>query len=98
MVDSTDAMRVYVKPLDGSGAAVLRYTSALKTPPLDRWLSANLNADSTYMAVTDTWSGASKQIFVVNVATGRNDPRCGSSCRASSTFASRFSIPSSRTS
>lgn len=70
VVDSSDAMRVYLKPLDGSGVAVLRYTSALKSPPADRGVLAYLNADSTYLAVIDRWSGTSKQIFMVNVASG----------------------------
>lgn len=70
VVDSNDAMRVYIKPLEGSGAAVLRYTSALKSAPANRSVTAYLNPDSTYMAVTDQWSGPSKQIFMVNVATG----------------------------
>jgi VCBS repeat-containing protein len=69
VVDSNDAMRVYVKPLNGSAAAALLYTSALKSPPANRGVSAFLNADGTYMAVTDSWSGATKQIYVVNVAT-----------------------------
>jgi VCBS repeat-containing protein len=70
VVDSNDAMRVYVKPLDGSGVAALRYTSALKSPPANRFVWAYLNSDHTYMSVTDQWSGPSKQLFVVNVATG----------------------------
>ena len=70
VVDSNDAMRVYVKPLDGSSVAVLRYTSAPKSPPDNRGLSAYFNADNTYLSVTDQWVGPSKQLFVVNVATG----------------------------
>jgi VCBS repeat-containing protein len=70
VVDSNDAMRVYVKPLDGSSVAVLRYTSALKSPPYNRGLSAYFNADNSYLSVTDQWVGPSKQLFVVNVATG----------------------------
>jgi hypothetical protein len=70
VVDSSNAMRVYVKPLDGSGAAVLRYTSAFKSVPTNRSVYAYLNANSTYMSVTDQWSGPAKQIYVVNVATG----------------------------
>jgi hypothetical protein len=70
VVDSNDAMRVYVKPLEGSASAALRYTSALKSPPANRGVTAYLNSDNTYMAVTDEWSGTAKKIFMVNVATG----------------------------
>jgi hypothetical protein len=70
VVDSNDAMRVYVKPVDGSALATLRYTSALKSPPADRSVWAYLNTDGSFMTVTDQWSGATKQIFMVNNTTG----------------------------
>ncbi|MEO8017740.1 MAG: Ig-like domain-containing protein [Pseudomonadota bacterium] len=70
VVDGNDAMRVYVKPLDGSAVAALRYTSALKSPPAGRSVWAYLNTDGSFMTVTDQWSGPAKQIFMVNNATG----------------------------
>jgi VCBS repeat-containing protein len=70
VVDGIDAMRVYVKPLDGSAAATLLYTSAPKSPPTNRTVFASLNANGSFMIVTDLWSGPAKQIYMVSVATG----------------------------
>jgi VCBS repeat-containing protein len=62
--------RVYVKPLDGSAAAALRYTSPDKSVPTERRVSLNVNADGTYMMVADRWTGPTKSYFAVNTATG----------------------------
>ena len=70
VADSTSDTRVYVKPLDGSAPAVLRYTTQPKSPPLDRGVQAYLNADGSYLLVNDYWFSAAKHMFVVNVATG----------------------------
>ncbi len=70
VVDSSEAERVYVKPLDGSAAAVLRYTSPPKTVPTERRIYVVLNVDGSYMTVDDRWTGASKHMFVVNTSTG----------------------------
>ena len=69
-MDGNDADRVYVKPLDGSAAAELRYTSALKSTPAGRHVRVTLNADGTYMSVDDEWLGTPKHLFLVNTATG----------------------------
>ena len=68
VVDNTDAERVYVKPLDGSGPAVLRYTSAAKTTNTIH-VGAYLNADGSYLRVDDGWYAAKKQ-FIVDTAAG----------------------------
>jgi hypothetical protein len=70
VVDSSDAARVYVKPMDGSAPATLRYTSAPKSAAAGRGVSAYLNNDGTYLMVYDGWAGTAKLFFSVNVATG----------------------------
>lgn len=68
VVDNTDAERVYVKPLDGSAPAVLRYTSAAKTTNTVK-VGAYLNADGSYLRIDDGWYATKKQ-FIVNTVTG----------------------------
>jgi large repetitive protein len=70
VVQENDADRVYVKPLDGSSAALLRYTSTAKSPPSGRSISATLNMNGTYILVNDGWVNGPKRFFVVNAATG----------------------------
>jgi hypothetical protein len=47
VADGSTEMRVYVKALDGTGAAALRYTTPPKAPPFDRGLRTYPNADGT---------------------------------------------------
>ncbi len=70
VLDADDAERVYVKPLDGSAPAALRYTSPAKTVPSERRLTASLNANGTHLLLRDGWTGALKNSFVVNASTG----------------------------
>ncbi len=68
VVDSATNERVYVKSLDDSSAAVLRFTSAAKTDPEERRVSVSLNADGTYLLVRDGWVAPVKTYYVVDVA------------------------------
>ena len=70
IVDGADEERVYVKSLDDSSPAVLRFTSAAKTVPAEQRVSVTLNADGTYLLIRDGWAGDVKVSFVVNVANG----------------------------
>jgi len=67
--DGANDIRAYVKPMDGSRAAVLRYTS-IKTPPLHGGFGAYISPDGNFLLVYDYLPGTPKPIFVVNVATG----------------------------
>lgn len=70
VLDDEDAERVYVKPLDGSAPAQLRFTSAVKTVPAERRVSASLNRDGSFLLVRDGWAGPLKPYFVVDAVTG----------------------------
>jgi hypothetical protein len=67
--EGANDLRAYVKPIDNSSAAVLRYT-APKTPSVQSGLGAYINADGTYLLVYDYVPNTPNHIYVVNVATG----------------------------
>jgi hypothetical protein len=68
-VDGANDRRAYVQPLDGSGPAVLRYSTP-KTAVQYGGLSAYLNSDGTYLLVYDYYQDQAHPNYVVNVATG----------------------------
>ncbi len=67
--DGANDIRAYVQPMDGSSAAVLRY-SVNKTSATQIWLGAYLNTDGSHLLVYDYLTSQAKPHFVVNVATG----------------------------
>lgn len=70
VVEDASYGHVYVKPYDGSGPAVERYRTQLKTPQQLGGLQEYVNPDGSYMVVDDYWLGGAKHQFVVNTATG----------------------------
>jgi len=73
VVSSTDADRVYVKPVAGNSPAVVRYTSA-RPVGATFGVSGGLNADGTFMWVYDGYYAYAnqerKEYFVFDTATG----------------------------
>ncbi|HUQ09035.1 MAG TPA: cadherin-like domain-containing protein [Steroidobacteraceae bacterium] len=70
VLDGSGDERVYVKPLDGSAPAALRFTSTAKSVPAERRVSVLVNDDGSYLLVRDGWVGTLKQYYSVNAATG----------------------------
>lgn len=70
VVDADDAERVYVKTLDDTSAAILRFTSTAKTVTTERRVSISLNANGSFLLVRDGWVGDAKTYYVTNVNTG----------------------------
>lgn len=70
VVDAADAERVYVKDLDDSAPAALRFTSSAKSVPADKRVSVSVNADGSFLLIRDGWAGATKQNYVVDTSNG----------------------------
>jgi VCBS repeat-containing protein len=70
VLDGNGDERVYVKPLDGSAPAALRFTSTAKSVPAERRVSVLISDDGGYLLVRDGWVGALKQYYTVDAATG----------------------------
>jgi len=72
-VTSSDADRVYIKPVSGNSPAVMRYVSA-KVNGASFGVGGGLNADGTYMWVYDGYyaymNQQLKEYFVFDTATG----------------------------
>ena len=68
-VDGANDMRAYVQPMDGSSAAVLRYSTPKTAVPYGG-LGAYLNSDGSYLLVYDYYKNPPFPHFVVNLATG----------------------------
>jgi VCBS repeat-containing protein len=60
---------IYIKPIDGSSAARLVFTSATKSPNAAS-IYGVLNRDATYLLAYDPFANAGKNYYVVDLATG----------------------------
>ncbi|HEX6639159.1 MAG TPA: cadherin-like domain-containing protein [Steroidobacteraceae bacterium] len=70
VLSDADTERVYVKPLDGSSPAALRFTSAAKTAPAERRVSVSLNSDGSYALIRDGWVDTVKLYYTVDTTSG----------------------------